>query len=121
MGLLDAIFGKKKVLPVSVRDVKTFEAQVLKSDVPVIVDVWSDTCAPCKKLEPVLIEVATDYEGRVRVAEIHTSADPRLLARLGVRATPTLLVFEGGEEVGRQTGFRPKEWFDQMIATEFGD
>ena len=120
MGLLDRLFGGgPRVLPERVRDLETFRKVVLRSELPVIVDVWSATCAPCKKLEPVLIEVATRYAGKVRVAEIGTGdADPRLLAKLDVRSTPTLLVFERGEEVGRTSGYRPAEWFDQMIASE---
>ena len=68
---------------------------------------------------PVLIRVATKYDGRIRVAELSTDAEPRLLQKLGVRATPTILVFEHGHEVGRMAGFRPEGWFDDMIATEF--
>lgn len=121
MGLLDRLFGGgKKVLPERVRDLDAFRKLVLRSDVPVIVDVWSATCAPCKKLEPVLIDVATRHEGRVRLVEIGTGdADPKLLARLDVRSTPTLIIFDRGEEVGRSAGFRPASWFDQMIETEF--
>ena len=121
MGLLDRLFGAggKKVLPERVRDLDAFRRLVLKSDIPVIVDVWSPSCGPCKKLEPVLIDVATRYEGRVRLVEIGSAdAEPKLLARLGVRATPTLIVFDRGEELGRSTGFRPASWFDQMIETE---
>lgn len=120
MGLLDRLFGpSKKVLPERVRDLDAYERLVLRSELPVIVDVWSATCAPCKKLEPVLIEVATRYADRVRVVEIGTAdADPRLLARLDVRATPTLIVMRDGEELGRQTGWRPVEWFAQMIDAE---
>ena len=82
----------------------------------------SPTCGPCKKLVPVLTEVATAYEGRVRVVEIDVSqAEPEVLGRLQVRATPTLIIVDEGEEVGRMTGFRPKGWFQQMIATEFPD
>lgn len=120
MGLLDRLFGgPPRVLPERVRDLDAFRKIVLQSDLPVIVDVWSATCAPCKKLEPVLIDVATRYAGKVKIAEIGTAdADPRLLAKIDVRATPTLLVFEGGQEIGRTTGYRPAEWFDQMIAAE---
>lgn len=119
MGLLDRLFGGPRVLPERVRDLDAFRKIVLESELPVIVDVWSATCAPCKKLEPVLIEVATRYAGRVKIAEIGTAdADPRLLAKIDVRATPTLLVFERGQEIGRTTGYRPAEWFDQMIAAE---
>ncbi|MDQ3034515.1 MAG: thioredoxin family protein [Myxococcota bacterium] len=122
MGLLDRLFGGggKKVLPDRVRDLETFRKLVLKSDVPVIVDVWSASCGPCKKLEPVLIEVATRHAGRVRLVEIGTGdADPKLLARLDVRSTPTLIVFDRGEELGRSSGYRPASWFDHMIETEF--
>ncbi|UJR84525.1 thioredoxin family protein [Sandaracinus amylolyticus] len=120
MRLLDRLFGaNKKVMPERVRDLDAYERLVVRSDRPVIVDVWSATCAPCKKLEPVLIEVATRYEGRVRVVEIGTAdCDPRLLAKLDVRATPTLIVVKDGEELGRQTGWRPVEWFAQMIDAE---
>jgi thioredoxin len=120
MGFLGDLFGgRPKITPDSVRDLRTFSERVLESDIPVIVDVWSESCAPCKKMAPVLVNVATKYEGRVRVVEIDTTSEPALLARLGVRATPTLIMFEGGEEIGRMAGFRPEGWFDEMIATEF--
>jgi thioredoxin len=120
MGFLDKFLGgRPKVTPDPVRDLDTFSERVLKSDIPVIVDVWSESCAPCKKMAPVLVNVATKYEGRVRVVEIDTTSEPALLARLGVRATPTLIMYEGGHEVGRMAGFRPEGWFDEMIAAEF--
>lgn len=122
MGLLDRLFGGggRKVLPERVRDLDAFRKVVLRSPIPVIVDVWSASCGPCKKLEPVLIDVATRHEGKVRLVEIGTGdADPKLLARLDVRGTPTLIVFDRGEELGRTAGFRPAAWFDHMIETEF--
>lgn len=120
MGILGSLLGgRPKIAPTSVRSLDAFEEHVMQSDVPVIVDVWSDTCAPCKKLAPVLVNVATKYDGRVRVVEINTDAEEALLARLGVRATPTLIMFESGHEVGRTAGFRPEGWFDQMIEAEF--
>lgn len=122
MGWLDRLLGgaaSPQVLPERVRDSATFRRMVIESDRPVIVDVWSPSCGPCKKLEPVLIDVATRYAGKVRVVEIATvDADPMLLARLDVRSTPTLLVFDRGEELGRSTGYRPASWFDQMIEAE---
>lgn len=119
MGLLDRLFGTApQVLPTSIRDLKTFEREVEKSELPVIVDVWGPSCGPCKKLEPVLIEVATRHQGKVKVVEISTEAEPQLLAELGVRATPTLIIYKGGEELGRSTGYRPASWFDQMIEAE---
>lgn len=120
MGILGNLFGpSRRVVPTPVRDLASFERIVLDSDLPVIVDVWSESCAPCRQLVPVLIDVATRHEGRVRVVEIQADADPRLLGRLRVRATPTLIVYHQGEELGRMTGFRPASWFDEMIEAEF--
>ncbi len=120
MGFLGNLLGlKAKITPLSVRDLEAFSSDVLKSDLPVIVDVWSESCAPCKQMVPVLINIATRYESRVRVVEISTDAQPGLLARLGVRSTPTLIIYQGGAEVGRMSGFRPEGWFDEMIAAEF--
>ena len=118
MGIFDFFAPKKKVLPTRIANVDDFRREVLSSDVPVILDVWSASCAPCRKLEPVLIEVATRYEGRVKVAEISAAADPRVLAKLDVKSTPTLIMFERGEEIGRASGYRPSAWFDDMIAAE---
>lgn len=120
MGLLSGLFGsKREVLPVHIGSTADFEREIANSDVPVILDVWSDSCAPCRQLAPVLIDVATRYEGRVRVAELNTSGPLPLLKKLEVSATPTILVFDGGEEMGRIVGFRPRSWFDEMIAAEF--
>jgi thioredoxin-like negative regulator of GroEL len=119
MGFLSKLFGeKRRVVPTHVGDVATWEREVLRSELPVIVDVWSESCAPCRMLEPVIIDVATAYEGRVRVAELSTSAAPELLARLNVMSTPTILVLKKGREIGRISGYRPKSWFDEMIAAE---
>lgn len=120
MSLLKNLFGgKPKVTPIHLDTWASFEKHVLKSELPVIVDVWSETCAPCKQLVPVLIEVASKHQNRVRVAEASTRAEPRLLATLGVQATPTILVFNQGQEIGRMAGFRPADWFDAMIDAEF--
>jgi thioredoxin-like negative regulator of GroEL len=120
MGLLSRWFGGESVNPTPVRTSAEFDEVVLGSELPVIVDVWSPTCAPCRKLVPVLVEVATRHADRVRVVEIDVAhSDPRLVMRLGVQATPTIIVFDGGEEFGRTAGFRPRGWFDEMIAKEF--
>lgn len=120
MGLLDRLFGQKReILPVHIADAATFDREVTRSDQPVIVDVWSVNCAPCRQLAPVLIDIATRYEGRVKVAEVNTSGDPALVRKLGAMATPTILVFRRGREIGRVVGFHPRGWFDEMIAAEF--
>jgi thioredoxin-like negative regulator of GroEL len=120
MGLLSALFGpKREVLPVHIGNGEDFEREVTKSDLPVILDVWSDSCVPCRQLAPVLTDIATRYEGRVKVAELNTSGPLPLLRKLEVRSTPTILVFHRGHELGRAVGYHPSSWFDEMIAAEF--
>lgn len=120
MSWLSRLFGGgPSRAPEPVRSREDFQAKVLDCPRPVIVDVWSDTCPPCRRLMPVLAGVAGKYEGRVDVVEINTAAEPALLAELEVRATPTLIIFSAGEELGRVTGFKPPNWFDEMIAAEF--
>lgn len=121
MSLLSRLFrGRPKVFPESVRDLEAYEDRVLRSDLPVIVDVWSATCPPCKQLEPVLIDIATRFADRVRVVEIGIGdAEPALVGKLGIRATPTLIIVHEGEELGRETGYKPAAWFEQMIDAEF--
>jgi len=122
MSLLGSLFGGgPKVTPTHIATLDDFTRVVMQSPIPVIVDIWSATCAPCRQLAPVLIRVATKYRDRVRVAELDTSAEPRLLAQLRVQATPTIVVYHHGQELGRMAGFRPAEWFDDMIASEFPD
>jgi thioredoxin len=111
--------GAPKVAPLRAETLDAFAELVLESELPVIVSIWSTTCAPCRQLAPVLENVATKYDGRVRVVAVSIEADPDLLVELEIQATPTLIVFERGEEVGRTAGFRPEGWFDEMIATEF--
>ena len=119
MGLWSALFGES-VEPTPIVTAAQYDELVIGAGVPVIVDVWSPTCVPCKKLAPVLVDVATSWRDKVRVVTVNShAAEPALMARLGVRATPTLIIYDQGEEYGRMTGFRPKGWFDDMIRTEF--
>ena len=120
MGFLGKLLGSQPdVTPEHVHTVDQFREQVLESDRPVLVNIWSPTCAPCKRLAPELVATATRYHDRVRVVEVGTTADPRLLGQLGVRSTPTTLVFEGGQERGRVMGYRSRNWFSEMIEAEF--
>lgn len=122
MGFLGKIFGaRERVSPEHVESQADFERVFSPTGGPAVLYVWGDSCGPCKRMSHEVVEAATKHAGRVRFAEISTTAEPGLLAGLEVRATPTVIVYDGDEEIGRVTGFRPAGWFDEMIATEFGD
>jgi thioredoxin 1 len=100
--------------PVPLRD-ENFRQEVLESKVPVVVDVWSDGCAPCRALVPTMRKLACKYEGQVKVAQLDVEAAPRAVFALGVRATPTVLFFKGGKVVERVIGVRGQHYFEEVI------
>jgi thioredoxin 1 len=94
----------------------SFEAEVLGSDVPVLVDFWGDHCPACRRISPILSDLAGERAGDVRIVKIHAAENPRTTARFGVRAMPTVLLFSGGEVRGQLVGARPKSDFVDLIA-----
>ena len=118
MEWLKAILGKKeRDLPIAIDD-GNFKQEVLDSPIPVLLDVWSDGCMPCKQLEPVILELADKYKGKVRVAELHPARAPKTIAKLGVRGTPTVIYYDRGKEVERVVGFRSSLYHSQFIEEE---
>lgn len=93
----------------------SFEADVLKADGLVLVDYWAEWCGPCKMLAPMLDEVATDYEGKVRVVKLNIDDNPEVTQRSGIRGIPTLKLFRNGEEVATQVGMVPKAKLTQFL------
>lgn len=120
MGLFSWFLGGREDAPVVHVDDGNFEAEVLRSDLPVMLDVWGPGCAPCRQLEPIVQRLAGRYRDRVKVAELNAAAAPATAARLGVRGTPTVLYFRGGRVIERVVGFRGEAWHDEILRTELG-
>jgi len=106
-----------KVQPAHVDD-ENFVDEVLRSDQPVMLDVWSPGCGPCKNLEPIVMSLATRYQGRVKVAELNAAESQATAARLGVSGTPTVLFFKGHHEVDRVVGFVGERYLADVVDHE---
>jgi len=96
-----------------------FEADVLKSDVPVVVDFWAEGCQPCKQIAPFLEELANDLGDQIKVAKVNIDDNPMTPTKYGVRGIPTLMLFKNGEIAATKVGAVPKsklfEWVQDAL------
>lgn len=94
---------------------RNFEAEVLKSAIPVLVDFHATWCGPCKSLAPIVDQLATEYKGRAKFAKVDIDEAPGVASSFGIMAVPTLILFKGGREVGKMTGFKPKPELEKAL------
>jgi len=92
-----------------------FEEKVTKNSLPVFVDFFAPWCGPCKMAEPVIEELAKDYQGKVVIAKINVDENPQISSKFDVMSIPTTIMFKEGQEVGRQTGFSGRQTFEELI------
>jgi len=94
---------------------ENFEQEVIKSEIPTLVDFWAPWCGPCLMVAPVVEELADKYKGQVKMTKINVDENPMVAQMFQIMSIPTLMVFKNGEVVGKIIGFRGKEPLEELI------
>jgi thioredoxin 1 len=94
---------------------QNFQAEVLDSSIPVVVDFWAEWCAPCRAISPIIKELSEQYVGQVKVLKMNVDENQKTMGQYDIRAIPTVLAFQGGRVVEQLQGARPKSAFEEMI------
>ena len=98
---------------------KSFEADVLQSEGPVLVDFWAEWCGPCRQIAPALEDLSKDLDGKVTIAKINIDENPATPGKYGVRGIPTMMIFKGGKVAATKVGALPKsklyEWVQSVL------
>ncbi|NLH46965.1 MAG: thioredoxin [Myxococcales bacterium] len=93
----------------------TFEAEILQSEIPALVDFWAPWCSPCKMVGPIIEQLSTEFAGQVKIAKMNVDQAPMTPTRYGIRGIPTVILFKGGQEVDKIVGAVPKNKFVDLI------
>ncbi|MBK8201029.1 MAG: thioredoxin [Bdellovibrionales bacterium] len=93
-----------------------FDGEVLKSNVPVLVDFWAEWCGPCRALAPKLEEISNELGAKLKVLKMNVDENPNMPVRYGVRGIPTMIIFKGGKQVGQVVGNLPKDEIVKIVS-----
>jgi len=97
-----------------------FEADVIKSEQPVLLDFWAEWCGPCKMIAPLLDQIANEYEGRLRVVKLNIDENPQTPPKYNIRSIPTLLLFSGGAVAAQQVGAVSRAQLESFLSSHLG-